>query len=173
MRKNPVLSIGLALGGFLAGGASAQGPDIAFGPWIGLSVNNVGGQPCSPQDCTTYAFNLASSPVSTIDVHVFGDSGQPFVLGMAPTATLCAPLPGITNSLMLSGPLSVLAAGTMPPTSGPTICGGPSPYPPGLFALTIPLPPGFLCPPGFEVDLQALVWNNLSFALTATIQVIC
>jgi hypothetical protein len=170
---NRVLPSGLAFVLALAPSASAQGPDIVFGPWVGLSVNGVGGQPCSPQDCATYTYNLSTSPVAAVDIVVSGDSGQPFVLGMALSATLCAPLPGITNSLMLSGPISVLVGGTMPPFMGPTICGGPSPYPPGRFTLTIPLPPGFVCPPGFEVDFQALVWNNLSYAFTCTIKVIC
>jgi len=170
--KTNILPIGLALGGLLCGGASAQ-PDIAFGPWVGLSANNVGGAPCSQQDCATYTLSLSTLPSTTINVVVSGDSGQPFVLALSTSATLCAPIPGITNSLMLSGPISVLASGTMPPYMGPSNCGGPSPHPPGRFTLPIVLPPGFLCPPAFEADLQALVWNNLSFALTCTIKVIC
>lgn len=171
--RNRVLSIGFLLGAPLVGSVSAQGPEIAFGPWVGLVVNNIGGPPCLPQDCATYTYNLTTSPVSAVDIDVLGDSGQPFVLAMAPSANLCVTIPGISNSLMLTGPISVLALGTMPAGPGVTTCSGGSPNPPGRFTLTIPLPPAFVCPPGFEVDLQALVWNSTSFAFTCTVKVIC
>lgn len=156
-----------------AGAAPAQGPEIAFGPWTGLTVNNVGGPPCSQQDCALYTYNLSTAVSTLVTVNIYGDSGFPFILAAANTATQCTVVPGIQNRLMLDMPIVILLQGTMPAWSGPTICGGGSPYPPGRFQYQVALPPGFLCTPGLQVCIQALVFESGNPTFTCTVRITC
>jgi hypothetical protein len=111
--------------------------------------------------------------VSTVTVSVFGDAGQPFILAAAPTATQCTTFTGTSNSLMLDNPIVILAQGIMPPFNQPLICGGASTAPPGRFQLSVALPPNFLCAPGLQVVLQALVTFNSGLWFTCSVRAYC
>jgi hypothetical protein len=130
----------------LAGTASAQYPQGAVGFAITTNLGQTAGSFCWWFSCTPATISVAAGEVVTL--RISGEHQAPFLLGSAPTATSCVPVPGVFHNLVLDPPIAIMASGTLASTSGILAC------PNGYALLSAPVPAGI--PPGTTLALQAL-----------------
>lgn len=141
MHRN--ISLAVCLFGLLALTSVAQSEGIstlteAGLVWtsdLGANVgSDVGGLGCVLQ-------NVSVSQTETVTLSVYGDLGAFYILAIAPTATQCAQVPGVSGYLLIDQPAALLAFGslgepTMGPNTGRASLTGVSTLPPGTsFAL--------------------------------------
>jgi hypothetical protein len=94
------------------------------------------------------AADVLAVPGEDVTLTIWGDAGAPCFLFLAPSATSCAPVAGVTGALALDSPLVLVFAGTLDQLTPCLSC------PPGFTTLEAAVPTGL--PSGLSVSYQAL-----------------
>jgi hypothetical protein len=104
------------------------------------------GEFCWVFDCTPRQLGVVAGETLTLRVNAPWQTF--YLIGAAPTATNCVPIPGFNNSLILGLPIVVLSFGLVSQQSPILACWG------GIEQVPLPLPIGV--PQGASIAMQAI-----------------
>ena len=104
------------------------------------------GEFCWVFDCAPRHLGVVAG--ETLSLRINAPYQTLYVIGAAPDAPNCVPIPGFNNSLMLGAPIVVLSFGLVSQQSPILACWG------GTEQVSLPLPNGV--PPGASIAMQAI-----------------